>query len=104
MPWPPQDDTPPAPPKDMNGGRKPFSPLVLLAMRMGWINNLYSMTPDGACPAFGVMLPFTYIAAYEEGETVFVFGVVKGKAMSWEEPKTLFPSDGFIGRLKILSP
>jgi hypothetical protein len=103
MPWPPQDDTPPKPPLDKMGNmRRDFSPLVKLAMRMGWIVNLINMTPEGEVPPMEVMAPFTYIAAYEENEVVYVFGVVRGLPMSFVEPKTLFPSDGFIGRLKTL--
>jgi hypothetical protein len=101
MPWPPQDDAPPLPPKDFNGQRRSFTPLIRLAMRMGWIDTLIQMG-DGVMPATEVMLPFSYIAAYEENDSVFVFGVVRGEPMNWKEPKTLFPTDGFVGRLKLL--
>lgn len=104
MPWPPQDDTPPKPPENANGFKRDFSPLVKLAMRMGWIGNLYTMTPEGVMPPMDVMLPFTYVAAYEDpqNDKVFVFGVIDGKGRVFEEDRTLFPNDGFIARLKLL--
>lgn len=84
-------------------GSRDFSPLVKLAMRMGWISNIYINNGAGLAPT--VMPPFSYVAAWEcpNMDIVYVFGVVNGRGMCFEEPRTLFPSDGFIGRLKLLS-
>jgi len=105
MSYPPSNDTFPAPPTQ-NDGVMAWTPLHKLAMRMGWVGQ-HRQNIGGTYPDWRTVIPpFEYVAAYEckERNRVYVFGVVRGEPMRFDDDIHMFPSDRLIGQLKTLSP
>lgn len=96
MGWPASIDTIPSPPMQSNG-RAEYSPLIKLAMRMGWLET-------------GTMICYSkckYIDAVKVDlpQKAYVFIVQNsGEAMTIPDDYHLFPSDALISKLKLLLP
>lgn len=106
MSWPPDNDAPPPMPQQPDGTMG-YSPLVKLAMRMGWLGNMRTgFTSSGAAPLWPeIIKPFEWVAAVERRDQnkVFIFGLVNGKQIMCDDDYYLFPSDRLIGQLKTLT-
>lgn len=87
-------------------GMNYWTPLQKLAMRMGWVSNLMSMHNNGIGNYPDAIKPFEFLSAYEctASAKVYLFGVIRGTPMTFEDDIYMFPSDRLIGQLKTLAP
>lgn len=101
MGWPQNNDTMPTPAATPAGGIG-YSPLVKLAMRMGWFESMSYSANGNHHPA----VPWKYIDAVKidsPAPRAYVFLVRQsGEAMTFEDDYHLFPSDTLIAKLKML--
>lgn len=104
MSWPPYNDKIPEG-ATQPGGKFGFSPLVRLGMRMGWFGGSAIMNNNGSGSFPDAIRPFEFLSAYEctANNKVYLFVVLRGQTMTFEDDIYMFPSDSLIGRLKLLT-